>query len=130
MLSESEYHTALQQLNDIPRDTHGKTRQNLRQTLKKQIKEYEYNLKYEKFEPLPHIPYFINRKTTEPTLHQLIQAATSSSEFTIDTESMNVRFEKNKPVLIQIQIILPYNLSLVIFVEMYHLPDDNKNNFK
>jgi hypothetical protein len=130
MLSESEYYTALHRLNDIPRDTHGKTRQNLRQTMKKQIKEYEYNLKYGKFEPLPFIPYFINKKTTEPTLHQLIQAATSSSEFTIDTESMNVRFEKNKPVLIQIQIILPYNLSLIILVECYHLPDDNTNYFK
>jgi hypothetical protein len=130
MLSEPEYYTPLQQLNDIPPDTHGKSRRNLRQTLKKQIKEYEYNLKYEKFEPLPYIPYFINRKTTEPTLHQLTQAATSSSEFTIDTESMNVRWEKNKPVLIQIQIILPYNLSLVTLVEIYHLPDNNTNHFK
>jgi hypothetical protein len=62
MLSEPEYYTPLQRLNDIPPDTHGKSRRNLRQTLKKQIKEYEYNLKYEKFEPLPYIPYFITEK--------------------------------------------------------------------
>ncbi|CAF4790277.1 unnamed protein product, partial [Rotaria sp. Silwood2] len=80
MLSEAEYYTALQNVNNIPCNIHGHHRQNYKQSLNKQIQEYEYNLKYEKFEPLPHIPYFINKTTTAPTLHQLIQAATSSSE--------------------------------------------------
>ena len=42
------------------------------------------------FEPLPHIQYFINRTTTEQCLRQLLQSATLSSEFTIDTESINI----------------------------------------
>ena len=94
MLSEAEYYTALHKLNNTPSDIHGNHRQNNKQLLKKQIKEYEYNLKYGKFEPLPHIPYFINKTTTEQTLHQLIQASTSSSEFIIDTESINIYKKK------------------------------------
>ncbi|CAF4154603.1 unnamed protein product [Rotaria sordida] len=129
MLSEAEYYTALQKLNNISSDIHGKHQQNYKQLLKKQIKEYEYKLKYEHFEPLPHIPYFINKITTEQTLHQLIQAATSSSEFIIDTESINIHKQKNKPALVQIQILLPYNLSLVMIVEMCHLPGDNTTRF-
>ncbi|CAF1507566.1 unnamed protein product [Rotaria sordida] len=129
MLSEAEYYTALQKLNNISSDIHRKHQQNYKQLLKKQIKEYEYKLKYEHFEPLPHIPYFINKITTEQTLHQLIQAATSSSEFIIDTESINIHKQKNKPALVQIQILLPYNLSLVMIVEMCHLPGDNTTRF-
>ncbi|CAF3051341.1 unnamed protein product [Rotaria sp. Silwood2] len=129
MLSEVEYYTALQNVNNIPSNIHGHHRQNYKQSLNKQIQEYEYQLKYEKFEPLPHIPYFINKTTTEQTLHQLIQAATSSSEFIIDTESINIYKRKNEPVLIQIQILLPYNLSLIMIVEMCHLPRDHTIHF-
>ena len=129
MLSEAEYYTAIYNLNNIPSDIHRDHRQNYKQTLKKQIKEYEYNLKYGKFEPLPYIPYFINRTTSEPVLNQLIQAASSVSEFIIDTESINIYKKHNKPVLMQIQIILPYNLSLVMLVEMCHLPHINTSQF-
>ncbi|CAF4655453.1 unnamed protein product, partial [Rotaria sp. Silwood2] len=68
------------------------------------IKEHEYATKFIPFEPLPHIPYFINRTTTERCLHQLIKAATVSPEFTLDTESMNIYKKENKPTLIQLQI--------------------------
>ncbi|CAF1418304.1 unnamed protein product [Adineta steineri] len=46
---------------------------------------------------MPHIPYFINNKTTEPTLQQLIQATTATMEFTIDTESYNI-YKQNKQI--------------------------------
>ncbi|CAF3521680.1 unnamed protein product [Rotaria socialis] len=129
MLSEEEYYTALQKLHNIPSHLHGNNRQNYKQVLKKQIQEYEYNLKYGNFEPLPYIPYFVNNITTEQTLHQLIQASSSSSEFTLDTESINVYKKKNQPALIQIQVLLPYNLSLVMIVEMCHLPHHHTTRF-
>ncbi|CAF4709636.1 unnamed protein product, partial [Rotaria socialis] len=129
MLSEAEYYTALQNVHNIPSHIQVQHRQNYTKLLKKQIKEYEYNLKYDNFQPLPYIPYFVNKTTTEPTLQQLIQAATSSSEFIMDTESINIYKRKNEPTLIQIQIILPYNLSLVMIVEMWHLPRNNTTCF-
>ncbi|CAF1647193.1 unnamed protein product, partial [Rotaria magnacalcarata] len=49
------------------------------------------------FQPLPYIPYFVNKTTTEPTLQQLIQAATSSSEFIMDTESTSNFNAQNEP---------------------------------
>lgn len=129
MLSEDEYYTALHQLHNIPSRYQGTKRQNYRRRLKKQIKEYEYNIKYTQFTPLPHIPYHVNRNTPVPILRQLIQAATSSTEFTLDTESMKVYKAPNRPSLIQIQILLPYNLSLVIICEMMHLPHRQSETF-
>ncbi|CAF4430412.1 unnamed protein product, partial [Rotaria magnacalcarata] len=78
---------------------------------------------------LPYIPYFVNNITTEQTLHQLIQASSSSSEFTLDTESINLYKKKNQPALIQIQVLLPCNLSLVMIVEMCHLPHHHTTRF-
>ncbi|CAF4720188.1 unnamed protein product, partial [Rotaria socialis] len=95
MLSETEYYTALQNVYNIPSHIQVQHRHNYAKLLKKQIKEYEYNLKYDNFQPLPYIPYFVNKATTEPTLQQLIQAATSSSEFIMDTESINIYKRKN-----------------------------------
>ncbi|CAF1520490.1 unnamed protein product [Adineta steineri] len=79
---------------------------------------------------MPHIPYFINNKTTELTLQQLIQATTVTMEFAIDTESYNIYKQSNKPALIQLQMLLPYNLSLVILIKMHHLPNKNDPRFK
>ncbi|CAF1673377.1 unnamed protein product, partial [Adineta ricciae] len=129
MLSEDEYYTALHQLHNVPSKYRGTQRQNYRRRLKKQIKEYEYNIKYTQFTPLPYIPYHVNRKTPIPILQQLIQAATSSTEFTLDTESMKVYKAPNRPALIQVQILLPYKLSLVVICEMMHLPHRQSETF-
>ncbi|CAF1513304.1 unnamed protein product [Adineta steineri] len=129
MISEEEYYTVLRKLHNIPANYTGKRRQNYRQKIKKQIKEYEYNIKYAPFTPLPHIPYLVNKITSEPILQQLIEAATPATRFTLDTESMKVYKEPNRPSLIQLQILLPYRLSLVIIFEMHHLPDRRSNNF-
>ncbi|CAF1517769.1 unnamed protein product [Adineta ricciae] len=129
MLSEDEYYTALHHLHNVPSKYQGTQRQNYRRRLKKQIKEYEYNIKYTQFTPLPYIPYHVNRNTPIPILQQLIQAATSSTEFTLDTESMKVYKAPNRPALIQVQILLPYNLSLVVICEMMHLPPRQSERF-
>jgi hypothetical protein len=130
MLSEQEYQEIQYQLEQIPTPTENKQQTNLRKRLKKQLKEHEYVTECRPFDPLPHIQYFINRITTKECLYQLIQAATVSLEFTIDTESINIYRERNDPVLMQLQIFLPHNSSFILLIEMYHLPDQNDARFK
>ncbi|CAF1496977.1 unnamed protein product [Adineta ricciae] len=129
VISEDEYYDALYRMQNIPSKITGKKRQNLRQKLKKQIKEYEYNIKYTGFTPLPYITYHVNRTTPESILQQLIQASTASIEFTLDTESMKVYKAQNRPSLIQIQVLLRHDLSLVIIFEMMHLPPRYSTKF-
>jgi len=121
MLSEKEYNTILEQV----KEPSSNISTNTMKTLQRKLKEHKYSTKFAPFEPLPHIPDFINRTTTEQTLHQIIQAATMSSEFTIDTESFNVFRQTNKPALIQLQIFLPHNSSFVLLVEVHHLPKND-----
>ncbi|CAF1350896.1 unnamed protein product [Rotaria sordida] len=84
MLSEEEYQDTKRQLNNITATA--KLRQKIRRILLKKLKEHEYATKFNPFEPLPHIQFFINRTTTEPILQQIIKAVTTSTEFTIDIE--------------------------------------------
>ncbi|CAF4697554.1 unnamed protein product, partial [Rotaria sp. Silwood2] len=130
MLSEKEYQEIQLQLKHIPTPVSSKYQSNLRKRLRKQIKEHELATQFPPFEPLPHISYFINRITTEACLRQLIQAATVSLEFTIDTESINIYKKTNKPALMQLQIFLPHNSSFILLIEMYHLPNENNICFK
>ena len=129
-MSGKEYQEIQLQLQQIPTPAVNKYQRNLRKRLRKQIKEHELALEFIPFEPLPHIPYFINRITTEVCLHQLIQTATVSSEFTLDTESNNIYKKENKPALMQLQIFLPPNSSFVLLIEMYHLPNEDDIRFK
>ncbi|CAF4246014.1 unnamed protein product [Rotaria sordida] len=130
MLSKEEYNKTVWQLEHISREITGRYRKNLRSTLKRKIHEHDLSSTYPPFEPLPYIPYFVNRTTPEQTLHQPIEAVTTSIEFTLDTASGNIYRTANKPVLIQLQIFLPHNLSLVNVIEMCHLPPENHIRFK
>ncbi|CAF2957428.1 unnamed protein product [Rotaria sp. Silwood2] len=130
MLSNDEYRNIIWKLDHVPENLHGQQRQNYTRLLRQQTKEHEYATKFIPFEPLPHIPYFINRTTTKQCLHQLIKAATVSPEFTLDTESMNIYKKENKPTLIQLQIFLPHHSSCALIIEMYHLPNENHICFK
>ncbi|CAF4550160.1 unnamed protein product, partial [Rotaria sp. Silwood2] len=127
MLSNEEYQDTKRQLNNIT--STGKSRQKIRTTLLEKLKEHEYATKFIPFEPLPHIPFFINRTTTKPILQQIIKAVTTSTEFTMDTESINVYKLRNEPALIQLQVILPHDYSLTLIIEMHHLPSVNHVNF-
>ena len=129
MLSETEYQEIQFQLQQIPTSTTSKSQSNLRKLLSKRVKEHKLAMEFIPFEPLPHIQYFINRTTTERCLRQLLQSVTLSSEFTIDTESINIYKKENKPALMQLQIFLPHNSSFVLLIEVYHLPNENDIRF-
>ena len=130
MLSAAEYANTQSQLDNLPSELTAKQRNNLRRRLTKKLKEHDYAVQYTPFVPLPYIPYFINHTTSEPILRHLIQTATTSAEFTLDTESFRVYQQPNRPALIQLQIILPRHLSLVILVEMCHLPQAHQPSYR
>ncbi|CAF3266164.1 unnamed protein product [Rotaria sp. Silwood2] len=127
MLSSEEYQETKRQLRNIT--STGKLRQTLRRSLLHKLKEHDYATKFTPFEPLPHTRFFINRITTEPVFDQIIKAATTSNEFTIDTESVNVYKSRNEPALIQVQIILPHDYSIAVLIETHHLPSDDDVTF-
>ncbi|CAF4366153.1 unnamed protein product [Rotaria socialis] len=70
-----------------------------------------------------------NYPTSEETLNQISQTVTTSFNFTLDTESMQTRQRKNKPVLIQIQALLSNNFSIILIFEMCHLPREHTTTF-
>ncbi|CAF3861592.1 unnamed protein product [Rotaria sp. Silwood1] len=129
MLSQQEYVDTKWKLKNVPSSITGQTRQNYRQMLKKKLKEHKYASMYPPFEPLPHFIYHINHITPDVILNQIIQMATTSNLFTLDTESINIYKSKNKPVLIQIQVLLPHNSSVVLIFEMMHLPPEHAFSF-
>jgi hypothetical protein len=121
MLSNEEYEDTLWKLNNIPASITGKNRQNLRQVLRKKAHEHELARQYPAFEPLPHRLFFINRQTNDQTLSHLIDTINHSTIFTLDTESVCVHKQPNKPALIQLQVIRPCSPSYIIVVEVCHL---------
>ena len=129
MLSQQEYQKTKCQLKNIPKEIHGPHRAHLHQRLKRKIKEHEYATTYDIFEPLPHISYFINRITSEKILNSLIQTAISTTEITIDTESINIPGIDNVPALIQVQMIIQHHRSIVLIIEMHHLPREHDRTF-
>lgn len=67
---------------------------------------------------------FINGYTRSIELFHLIQFARETNEFTIDTEN---DYSTNKPALIQIEFI--HDESVVLLVEMNHLPHEKSSLF-
>ena len=123
MLSHQELRNIRRQLEDNPS-------KNLRKKLKKKLKEHEYASMYQPFTPLPHQRHFINRKTEEQTLIELIQVATDSTIFLLDTESVLVRHQPNRPGLIQLEIIPSDTLPVVLIIEVNHLPPTHSHAFQ
>lgn len=130
MLSEEEYQDTLWKYNNIPKSITGKPRRNLRAVFGKKLHEHELASTYPPFQPLPYQQFFINRSTHELTLLHLIESVQSTKMFTLDTESINIPYQPNKPALIQIQLILPTSYSYVIFVEVWHLPREREPTFE
>ena len=96
----------------------------------KKTKEERYASLYKHFEPLSHTRYFINRSTDEETLESLIRTASSSNEFTIDTESVNIPGKGNEPALIQLLMIRYNHPSSVVIIEPHHLPHEHHPHFE
>ena len=116
MLSAAEYEKIKWQLDNIPTTITGKPRQHLRATLKKKLHEHELASRFAPFEPYQYKQFFINRKTSAQTLHHLIDAVKKSTSFTLDTESICIHKQPNKPALIQLQIIQENLFSPINFI--------------
>ncbi|CAF4412947.1 unnamed protein product, partial [Rotaria sp. Silwood2] len=130
MLSSAEYNKIKWQLENIPATITGKPRQNLRNKLKKKLHEHEFAYRFPPFEPYHYQQYFINYNTSEQTLQHLIEAVKNSTSFTLDTESVCVPYQPNKPALIQLQVIQENLFSYVIMIEVCHLPHENTEKFE
>ncbi|CAF1654264.1 unnamed protein product [Rotaria magnacalcarata] len=129
MLSNDEYRDIKWKLDNIPSTYTGKSRQNYSKSLRKKLKEHHYASTYQPFTPLPHTLHYINRTTSEETLNQINQTVTTSLYFTLDTESIQIRQRKNKPVLIQIQALVSHHFSVIFIFEMCHLPREHTTTF-
>ena len=103
---------------------------NLRRKLKKKLTEHEYASKYLPFEPLPHHLQFINETTSEQTLYRMIEIASSSTTFLLDTESTLVYRERNRPSLIQLQLCPSNDRSTIVIIEVNYLPSPDSNEFQ
>lgn len=114
-----------EELRRIRRRLENNPTKNVKRRLKKQLKEHKYASTYPKFVPLSHRRYFINRKTDEETLVKLTEIIRTSNIFLLDTESVLVHQQPNRPSLIQLQIILHDALPIVLIVEVNHLPSIN-----
>ncbi|CAF4019772.1 unnamed protein product [Rotaria sordida] len=101
MLSQKEYDDTLWKYNNISKSITGQTRKNIRQTYREKLIEHYYALNYPPFEPSSYELIFINYRTLEETLIQLIKIINSSTLFIMDTESVCAYKKPNKPVLIQ-----------------------------
>ena len=119
-----------QELRNIRRQLENNPSKNLRKKLKKKLKEHEYASTYRPFTPLSHQRHFINQKTEEQTLIELTRVATDSTIFLLDTESVLVRHQPNRPGLIQLEIIPSDTLPVVLIIEVNHLPPTHSHAFQ
>ena len=101
-----------------------------RRNLKKRLIEHEYATNLPPFTPAPHQQLYMNRFTSKQTLEQIMEAAQRTTSYTLDTESVNVFKQGNRPALIQIQMILSNTKSTVLLIEMNHLPPTSSETFE
>ena len=101
-----------------------------RRNLKKRLIEHEYATNLPPFTPAPHQQLYMNRFTSKQTLEQIMEAAQRTTSYTLDTESVNVFKQGNRPALIQIQMILSNTESTVLLIEMNHLPPTSPETFE
>jgi hypothetical protein len=130
MLSPKEYERIQDQLKNIPKPCVTQQQQNYQKILQKKLKEHYYASNYAPFESSPHEIIFINRVTTKETLIRLIQIVNDSKIFTLDTESVRILHESNKPALIQLQIITSETFSIILIIEARHLPRIDQHEFQ
>jgi hypothetical protein len=100
-----------------------------RRKLRKKLVEHNYATNLPPFTPQSHRQCYMNKFTTKSTMEQIIDAAQQTSTFTLDTESVNVFKQNNKPALIQIQFIQCDTYSTVVLIETNHLPPPSSETF-
>ena len=80
---------------------------------------------------LPHRSFFIHRETSIETLDDLIDYAGKITNYTIDTEDqLQPPPQHSKPALIQIQYLHENCPSIIILMEMMHLPPEGSKRFE
>ncbi len=72
---------------------------------------------------------FVNRITSINTIVTLNTKIKETKIFTLDTESIARKFQPNVPALIQLQLCSEAS-SIVIIVEVQHLPKQNQKEFQ
>lgn len=118
------------ELEDIQRTLTKCRLKNAERKLKKQLLEREYESKYPPFTPLQHDRYFFNRKTNEREILDVIEGTEETTTILLDTESTTTYRQQNRPVLIQIELIPNNRTSMVIIIEVNHLPRTDSNEFE
>jgi hypothetical protein len=119
-----------QELQDTQRAWENCSSKKIKRKLKKKLDEHNYAIKYPPFSPLPHHQHFFNRKTDERIIHKVIDNAKTSNVILLDTESITVHRQPNRPGLIQIQLTPADELPVVIIIEVNHLPSTDSNKFE
>ena len=122
MLSSQRIKEIHHELNRIEKSPKSKQSRNRRQHLNKKLDEHHYATNHEPFISLPHQLRFVNHTTSSRSLQQLIEMAEACSEILIDTESIIVPHRRNEPALIQVQLVLTDQPSMIILSELFHLP--------
>ena len=128
MLSSEQIQRINQQLDDMPTSWNMKRKRGYRRELNKQLREHHYASSLPLFQPTDYELIFINRITSIETLTQLNQQINQTKIFTMDTESINKKFQPNIPTLIQIQMCFE-TMSKILIVEAHHLPKKNQQEF-
>ena len=90
-----------QELQTIQQALATKLSNNAERKLKNKLIEHGHASKYLSFSPLPYQQQFLNRKTDEQVLRQVIDGAKISEIILLDTESVQVHRQPNRPGLIQ-----------------------------
>jgi len=129
MLSPEEINDIHYQLNHMSSSLTNKRKRDLRHELNKVLKEHKYASTYAPYESTGYEVVFINRTTPIDTLIKLDTKIKQTSIFTLDTESAPRKFQSNVPALIQLQVCSRTS-SIIIIVEVHHLPTQNKEEFK
>lgn len=74
--------------------------------------------------------FYINRKTQIETLNDLTEYAQCIPIYTIDTENpLNTPHAPSDPALIQIKHTNEQDPSIILLVEMFHLPQQDSSQF-
>jgi hypothetical protein len=130
MLSPEEINDIHYQLNNISSSSFtNKRKRELRHELNKVLKGHKYASTYLPYEPTGYEIVFVNRITPINTLVTLNTKIKETKIFTLDTESIARKCQPNVPALIQLQLCSGTS-SIVIIVELHHLPKQNKKEFQ
>ncbi|CAF1523926.1 unnamed protein product, partial [Didymodactylos carnosus] len=128
LLTNEEYEEAKNTLHDTTLAR--QLTANKRKQLCKRLKDYEYSVKYLPFKPTNYTIKHINKTTEIPDLEKYILDSKNATRFFIDTESTIKPYHPNEPALIQIMILRKDQSSIVLLVEVRHLPHQESQEFE